>query len=56
MATQEDVGIRDFVLLDEINTEKVVENLKVRLVLFDFDVYFFNSIEVYRKGLPIINF
>ncbi|XP_015183873.1 PREDICTED: myosin-IA [Polistes dominula] len=30
MATHEDIGIGDFVLLDEINIEKVVENLKVR--------------------------
>lgn len=30
MATQEEIGIGDLVLLDEITLEKIVENLRVR--------------------------
>lgn len=30
MVAHDEVGIRDFVLLDEINLERVVENLRVR--------------------------
>lgn len=33
MAAEEGVGIGDFVLLDEITLEKVVENLRVRYLI-----------------------
>lgn len=32
MASQDDIGIGDFVLLDEITVDRVVENLKTRWV------------------------